>query len=96
MSDVPIDIARDAVTEQRRAAGRLAASMVEDGMVIGFGTGRGAAAALEALAERMQEGLRVSGVPTSQKTIELCKTLGLPLTTLDDSPQLDLVIDGAD
>jgi len=51
---------------QRKAAGDRAAEFVKDGMVIGYGTGRGAAAALEALARRQ---VRVRGVPTSQKTI---------------------------
>ena len=62
-------------------------------MVIGYGTGRAATAALEALAAR---GLRVRGVATSERTVETCRKLGLALTTLDDDPRLDLVIDGAD
>lgn len=78
---------------QRQAAGEKAASMVEDGMVIGYGTGRGATAALKALAAR---GARVRGVPTSERTAETCRQLGLALTTLEDDPRLDLVIDGAD
>lgn len=78
---------------QRQAAGERAAEYVHDGMTIGYGTGRGATAALEALARR---GVQVRGVPTSQKTIEVCRRLGLPLVTLEDSPSLDLVIDGAD
>lgn len=78
---------------QRRAAGEKAAELVQAGMVIGYGTGRAATAALEALAKR---GVKVSGVPTSDRTAETCRKLGLALTTLDDHPQLDLVIDGAD
>ena len=78
---------------QRKAAGERAAGFVQDGMVIGFGTGRGAAAALEALAARKA---RVRGVPTSQKTVELCRRLGLAIVSFDDHPQLDLMIDGAD
>jgi ribose 5-phosphate isomerase A len=78
---------------QRKAAGERAAEFVQDGMVIGFGTGRAANAALEALARRQ---VRVRGVATSQKTVELCGRLGLPLVTLDDHPALDLVIDGSD
>ncbi|HUJ27337.1 MAG TPA: ribose-5-phosphate isomerase RpiA [Myxococcales bacterium] len=78
---------------QRKAAGERAAEFVQDGMTIGYGTGRGATAALEALARR---GVRVRGVPTSQKTIEVCQRLGLPLVSLEDAPSLDLVIDGAD
>ena len=81
------------VDAQRMAAGERAAAFVEDGMVIGYGTGRGAAAALEALARRKA---RVRGVPTSQKTVELCRRLGLTMVSLDDHPQLDLVLDGAD
>jgi ribose 5-phosphate isomerase A len=83
----------DVADAQRKAAGEQAAALVEDGMVIGYGTGRGASAALEALASRR---IKVRGVPTSQRTIELCRKLGLALTTLDDDPRLDLVIDGAD
>src|SRR5438105_285916 len=78
---------------QRRAAGERAAEFVLDDMVIGYGTGRGATAALEAVAQR---GVQICGVPTSQKTIEVCNRLGLALVSLDDHPQLDLVIDGAD
>ena len=91
------DLSREQQADlERRAAGERAAAMVEDGMVIGFGTGRGAAHALAALANRVHSGLRVSGVPTSQKTTDLCTKLGLPLVTLEEHPVLDLVIDGAD
>ncbi|OLC20201.1 MAG: ribose 5-phosphate isomerase A [Deltaproteobacteria bacterium 13_1_20CM_2_69_21] len=78
---------------QRAAAGEQAAQLVQDGMVIGYGTGRAATAALEALARRK---VRVRGVPTSQKTVQTCQRLGLALVDLDDHPRLDLVIDGAD
>ena len=62
-------------------------------MIIGYGTGRAAFAALEAVARRK---LDVRGVPTSERTADLCRRLGLALTTLDESPRLDLVLDGAD
>src|SRR5947209_12461274 len=78
---------------QRIAAGEQAAQLVQDGMVIGYGTGRAATAALEALARRK---VRVRGVPTSQKTVQICQRLGLSLVALEDHPRLDLVIDGAD
>ncbi|MFL5312067.1 MAG: ribose-5-phosphate isomerase RpiA [Myxococcales bacterium] len=81
------------VDEQRRAAGEAAAALVRDGMALGYGTGRAAAAALEALARRK---LRVRGVPTSERTAALCRDLGLALTTLEETPELDLCIDGAD
>ena len=60
------------VDEQRRAAGEAAAALVRDGMALGYGTGRAAASALEALARRK---LRVRGVPTSERTAELCRAL---------------------
>jgi ribose 5-phosphate isomerase A len=78
---------------QRKAAGERAAQFVEDGMVIGYGTGRGATSALEALARRR---VRVRGVPTSAKTVDVCRRLGLQIVEFDDHPRLDLVIDGAD
>src|SRR5438045_1208061 len=78
---------------QRRAAGERAAQFVQDGMVIGYGTGRGATAALEALVKRK---VRVRGVPTSEKTVAICRRLGLEMVEFDDHPRLDLVIDGAD
>ena len=77
----------------RRAAAEAAALEVRAGMIIGYGTGRAAFAALEALARRK---IDVRGVPTSERTADLCRRLGLPLTTLDESPRLDLVLDGAD
>jgi ribose 5-phosphate isomerase A len=78
---------------QRRAAGEAAAALVQPGMVLGYGTGRAAAAALEAVARR---GVRVRGVPTSERTAALCRELGLALTTLEETPRLDLCVDGAD
>ena len=81
----------------KAAAGRAAAALVEDGMALGFGTGSTTAAALEALAVRVrEEGLRVTGVPTSYAAERLARKLGLPLTTLDETPRLDLALDGAD
>ena len=77
----------------RRAAAEAAALEVREGMTIGYGTGRAAFAALEAVARRK---LDIRGVPTSQRTADLCQRLGLALTTLDESPRLDLVLDGAD
>jgi ribose 5-phosphate isomerase A len=77
----------------RRAAAEAAALEVQAGMTIGYGTGRAAFAALEAIARRK---LDVRGVPTSERTADLCQRLGLALTTLEESPRLDLVLDGAD
>jgi ribose 5-phosphate isomerase A len=81
----------------KKAAGREAATLVRDGMALGLGTGSTTAYALETLGERVQEeGLDVRGVPTSFAAERLARRHGIPLTTLDDDPQLDLAIDGAD
>jgi len=81
---------------QRRAAAEHAVEWVEDGMVLGFGTGRAAGHALEAIAERVRGGLRITGVPSSHATEEKARALNLAITTLDEHPRLDLTIDGAD
>lgn len=81
----------------KRAAGEHAANLVEDGAVLGLGTGSTVQFALERLAQRVAgEGLRIRGVPTSDATRREAERLGIPLTSLDDDPSLDLTIDGAD
>ena len=81
----------------KAAVGRAAAALVEDGMALGLGTGSTTAFALAALGARIRaEGLRVVGVPTSFAAERLARQHGIPLTTLDETPRLDLAIDGAD
>jgi ribose 5-phosphate isomerase A len=80
----------------KRAAARRAVEDVEDGMVLGLGSGSTAAFALEALAERVAKGLRVSGIPTSAKAAALARRLGVPLTSFAEHHRIDLTIDGAD
>jgi ribose 5-phosphate isomerase A len=70
--------------------------LVEDGMILGLGTGSTAKLAVEALGKRVQSGLRVVGVPTSEFTGRQAQSLGIPVSTLDEHPALDLTIDGAD
>ena len=77
-------------------AARAALAHVEDGMRLGLGTGSTAERFVEALAERVEGGLKVIGVPTSERTARLCMDLGVPLTSLDETPRLDLAVDGAD
>jgi len=86
----------DAAAAAKRAAGYAAAGLVEDGMVIGLGTGSTVLYAIESLSGRIRDGLSVSGVPTSFQTAMRAREYGIPLTTLDDNPVLDLAIDGAD
>jgi ribose 5-phosphate isomerase A len=79
------------------AAARRAAAFVENGMRVGLGTGSTAVWLVRLLGERVaREGLRITGVPTSTRTAELARAVGVPLTTLDDTGRLDLTIDGAD
>ena len=88
-----------AIDAWRRAAGEEAVGRyVRDGMRLGLGTGSTAGVMLEALAARIADGrLRdVAGVPTSDATAAACRSLGIPLTTLAETPELDVVIDGAD
>ena len=82
--------------ELKTAAARAALAHVEDGMKLGIGTGSTAEAFVHLLAEKVGDGMRVVGVPTSERTARLCLELGVPLTSLDEEPRLDLCIDGAD
>lgn len=81
----------------KRAAGRHAATLVSDGMCLGLGTGSTTAHAFEALGRRIrEEALNVRGVPTSFAAERLARAHGIPLTSLDTDPELDLAFDGAD
>jgi ribose 5-phosphate isomerase A len=81
---------------QKQAAARRALDFVEDGMKLGIGTGSTAEEFVKLLAERVAGGLRIIGVPTSERTLALATKLGVPMSNLDDTPHLDLTIDGAD
>jgi len=73
-----------------------ALELVRDGMVVGLGTGRAATAFVRALGERVRQGLRVSGVPTSNATAAVAREYGIPLVGLEDIDGIDLTVDGAD
>ena len=78
-------------------AARRAADMVESGMKVGLGTGSTAAWLVRCLGEMVQsEGLRFKGVPTSSRTAELARSLGIEVISLDEAKWLDITIDGAD
>src|SRR6202451_3650567 len=81
----------------KKQAGEAAAMLVEEGMVVGLGTGSTATFAIAAIGRRVaQEGLRVLGIPTSDRTAEQARAEGIPLTTFAEHTQIDLTIDGAD
>jgi len=82
--------------QEKEAAGRAAAKLVRDGDIVGLGTGSTAYFAVVALGERVKAGLKIIGIPTSVQTADLARQLGIPLTTLDEHPKIDITIDGAD
>jgi ribose 5-phosphate isomerase A len=77
-------------------AARAALGHVRDGMRLGIGTGSTAEEFVRLLAEKVAAGMKIVGVPTSERTAALCRELGVPLSTLEETPELDLTIDGAD
>jgi ribose 5-phosphate isomerase A len=81
---------------EKELAGRAAAKLVNDGDIVGLGTGSTAYFAVIALGERVKAGLKITGIPTSNATAELARKVGIPLTTLDQHPAIDIDIDGAD
>jgi ribose 5-phosphate isomerase A len=85
----------DADREKRLAAERAVAE-VEDGMVVGLGTGSAASHAVRLLGARVRGGLSIRGVPTSNATRALAEAEGIALTDLARDPVVDLTIDGAD
>jgi ribose 5-phosphate isomerase A len=87
--------ARDADGLKREAAAR-ALEYVRPGMRLGLGTGSTAAHFVDLLAVKVKAGLDIIGVPTSEATRLQAERLGVPLATLDEQPELDLTIDGAD
>ena len=86
----PIDMAK-------YVSARRALDYVQDGMRLGLGTGSTAAWMVRCLGEMIrQDGLRVTGVPTSVRTAELARACGVPLASIEDAKWIDLTIDGAD
>src|SRR4051812_48013667 len=84
------------IEAQKRQAAGLAVEWVRPGMRLGLGTGSTAKHFVEVLAERGRGGLCVGGVSTSGATRAQATSLGVPLTTLDETPELDMTVDGAD
>ena len=84
------------VETQKRAAAARAVELVRPGMRLGLGSGSTARHFVELLGERVRAGLDVIAVPTSEATGSDAERLGIVLTSLDDTPELDLTVDGAD
>ncbi len=86
----------DSRAAEKREAAQAAADLVQDGMVIGLGTGSTATFAIARLIERVQSGLQVRAVPTSERSATQARDGGIALVELDEGLRLDLTIDGAD
>jgi len=85
------------INKAKFAAAKKAAEFVEDGMRVGLGTGSTAAWMVRCVGEMVREhGLRIKGVPTSTRTAELARDVGIEVISLDEAKWLDLTIDGAD
>ena len=87
----------DPIQTLKQRAALEAVKHVKDGFIVGLGSGSTAAFAIEAIGERMKhEKLHVMGIPTSYQAFLLAVECGIPITTLDEHPQIDVTIDGAD
>jgi ribose 5-phosphate isomerase A len=82
--------------EAKRMAARRALEFVEDGMLLGLGSGTTSRIFIQELGERVKQGLRVRGIATSTASEQLAESLSIPITNFDESPVLDLAVDGAD
>ena len=82
--------------ELKKAAANWAVAQLTDGMVVGLGSRSTASFAVAEIGRRMQAGLHIVGIPTSENTAEQALSLGIPLSTLGEHPEIDVTIDGAD
>src|SRR5579863_3091500 len=82
--------------QEKEAAARARLRFVKDGQVVGLGTGSTAAFFIKLLGEQVKNGLRIRGIPTSERSGELAASLGIPLTTLDECQEIAVTVDGAD
>jgi ribose 5-phosphate isomerase A len=81
---------------EKEAAARASLKYVRDGLIVGLGTGSTATIAIRYLGERVQDGLKIRGIPTSIASRDLAIQLGIPLTNFDEVQEIDVTIDGAD
>jgi ribose 5-phosphate isomerase A len=81
---------------EKQVAARASLKFIEDGQVVGLGTGSTAAYFIQFLGDRVKTGLKVRGIPTSVQSQKLAEECGIPLTTLDQVDHIDVDVDGAD
>ena len=82
--------------QEKQEAARRSLAFVKDGHIVGLGTGSTASYAIRLLGERVREGLKIVGIPTSVQSHDLAARLGIPLTSFEEHPWIDVTIDGAD
>ena len=82
--------------QEKQVAAQAAAQLVESGQIVGLGSGSTATYFVRMLADRVRQGLKILGIPTSQATREMAEQLGIPLTTFEAHREIDIDIDGAD
>jgi len=82
--------------QEKEAAARASLRFIQDGQVVGLGTGSTAAYFIKLLGEQVKQGMRIRGIPTSDRSRELALSLGIPLTTLDECQEIAVTVDGAD
>jgi ribose 5-phosphate isomerase A len=82
--------------QEKEAAARASLRFVSDGQVVGLGTGSTAAYFIKLLGEKVRNGMRIRGIPTSDRSRELAMSVGIPLTSLDECQEIAVTVDGAD
>ncbi|HLG32336.1 MAG TPA: ribose-5-phosphate isomerase RpiA [Ignavibacteriaceae bacterium] len=82
--------------KEKKIAAEAAVEFVEDGMIVGLGTGSTVGFFINGLVPRIKAGLKITAVSTSQKTTELAKSIGIELINLNEADEIDLTVDGAD
>jgi len=87
---------QEEINELKKTAANAAAATLEDNQIVGLGSGSTATLAVYAIANRVRNGLRITGIATSEETARLARELGIPLSTLDEHGGIDVTIDGAD
>jgi ribose 5-phosphate isomerase A len=84
------------IESEKKIAALAAVEQIQDGMIVGLGTGSTAKFAIEAIGDLVKDGLKIKGIPTSKASENLAAKLNIPLVTLNEVESIDLTIDGAD
>ena len=92
-----MNLSQDPITQQKQKAALEAVKHVKDGFIVGLGSGSTAAFAIDLLGDRMKtEKIKIMGIPSSYQAFQVAVDNGIPITTLEEHPEIDVTIDGAD